>query len=156
MSARHFEGDPVFDTILGLPMHPLLVHGVVVLLPLMALVTVLVAVRPAWRDKFAWHVVVANGVVLVMSFVAKESGEALLRRMTGLQISDHVRYGNLLPVTALGLTVMSGLLALSPRYPQLRSAIVVLTVFAAFVALVWASLTGHSGATAVWTPVMGG
>ena len=37
-------------TITGLPLHPLVIHAVVVLLPLMALLTVLVAVRKSLRS----------------------------------------------------------------------------------------------------------
>ena len=38
----------VFDTVLGLPVHALVVHGVVVLLPLMAIITAVVACVPRW------------------------------------------------------------------------------------------------------------
>ena len=83
----------VFDSILGLPLHPLVVHGVVVLLPLMALVTVVVAVRARWRQRLAWPLVVVNLGVAGMAFTAKESGEALARRLTGLDISAHESWG---------------------------------------------------------------
>ena len=36
----------MFDTIAGLPIHALVVHGVVVLLPLMAIATLVWAFRP--------------------------------------------------------------------------------------------------------------
>ncbi len=39
----------MFDLINGLPIHPLVVHGVVVLLPLAILGTIAIAARPAWR-----------------------------------------------------------------------------------------------------------
>ena len=39
----------VFDLINGLPVHPLVVHAVVVLVPLAALGTIAIALRPAWR-----------------------------------------------------------------------------------------------------------
>lgn len=47
-------------TILGLPIHPLVVHAVVVLLPLAALSGVLVAVRPRLRAKYGLLVGVLN------------------------------------------------------------------------------------------------
>ncbi|MCX6467463.1 MAG: hypothetical protein NTW05_28360, partial [Pseudonocardiales bacterium] len=37
----------------GLPLHPLVVHAVVVLLPLAALGTVACALRPSWRAQLA-------------------------------------------------------------------------------------------------------
>ena len=42
----------MFDTIDGLPVHALVVHAVVVLLPLALLGTIAIAVRPAWRARF--------------------------------------------------------------------------------------------------------
>ncbi|MEI2826917.1 MAG: DUF2231 domain-containing protein [Dermatophilaceae bacterium] len=140
----------MFDRILGLPMHPLVVHGVVVLLPLMGVVTVLSAFRPAVRPRWAWAVVAANAFVLVLAVVAKESGEALLHRMAGLQIERHEELGGLLPATALLLTASAALLAMTGRRPGLRPWATALTVAAAGLAIVWTVLTGHSGAEAVW------
>ena len=52
----------MFDTINGMPLHPLVVHGVVVLLPLAALGTIAIAVRPVWRRTYG-HLVVATTAV---------------------------------------------------------------------------------------------
>ena len=41
-------------TIFGIPAHPLLVHAVVVLLPLAAVCAAALAVRPSWRQRYAW------------------------------------------------------------------------------------------------------
>ena len=67
----------MFDTITGLPLHPLVIHGVVVGVPLMAVLTVLVAVRKDLRERFAWWVAGANFLLFLLTLVAKESGEAL-------------------------------------------------------------------------------
>ena len=69
----------VFDTVLGLPVHALVVHGVVVLLPLMAIVTAVVACVPRWRARAAWPVVVVDAGMVAMTLVARQSGEALQR-----------------------------------------------------------------------------
>ena len=42
----------MFDLINGLPVHPLVVHAVVVLLPLATLGLIAIAVRPAWRRTY--------------------------------------------------------------------------------------------------------
>lgn len=144
----------MFDTILGLPLHPLVVHAVVVLLPLMAVLTTAVALRSSWRERLAWPVVVANVLVLGAAFTAKESGEALERRLRGVQIADHVQWGNTVPLTAFGLTVAAVLVALGRKRPGLHRVAVVVTVIAAAVALVWAAQAGHTGATAVWSGVV--
>jgi hypothetical protein len=43
----------VFDTITGLPVHALVVHATVVLVPLLAIVTVVVALRDRLRERYA-------------------------------------------------------------------------------------------------------
>ena len=50
----------MFDTVLGLPVHVLVVHAVVVGLPLMAVVTAVAAFMPTLRLWFAWAIVVAR------------------------------------------------------------------------------------------------
>ena len=54
----------MFNTFQGLPLHPLVVHATVVLVPLMCLLTVLVAVRPVLRGKFAWWTFMADVLVV--------------------------------------------------------------------------------------------
>lgn len=140
----------MFDRILGLPVHPLAVHGVVVLLPLMALVTVLIAVRRPWRDRLAWPVVVLNAGVAGMAFVAKESGEALARRMSGLDISAHEVWGKVVPITAIGLLLASVVLALTKRNTRWTPLALGLVLVTAAAATVWTIRAGHTGAEAVW------
>src|SRR3954451_25365761 len=89
----------MFDTISGLPLHALVVHAVVVLLPLMSLVTLAVAVRPRWRH-YAPLVAVGAGAVVVVALVAKESGERLQTRLQQFNPAlalDHNRQGALVP-----------------------------------------------------------
>ncbi|MGV1007014.1 MAG: DUF2231 domain-containing protein [Dermatophilaceae bacterium] len=137
------------DTILGLPVHPLIVHGVVVLLPLMALVTVVVAVRPSWRRTMAWPVVVLNALVLGMTVVAKESGEALEKRL-GITVSEHESWGSRLPYVAAALLVASVVVAIWRRTARFGPIAVILTLLVAAVTVFWTVRTGHTGATAVW------
>jgi uncharacterized membrane protein len=60
----------------GLPLHPLLVHGVVVLVPLTALVAVLFLV-PRFRRSLRWPMVLLAAAALGSTFLARESGENL-------------------------------------------------------------------------------
>ena len=140
----------MFDSILGLPLHPLVVHGVVVLLPLMALVTVVVAVRARWRQRLAWPLVVVNLGVAGMAFTAKESGEALARRLTGLDISAHESWGKVVPIMAVLLLAATGLLAVTRRNAKVGPVAVVLVMLAAAAAVFWTIRAGHTGAEAVW------
>jgi uncharacterized membrane protein YqjE len=142
----------VFDTISGLPVHVLVVHAVVVLLPLMALVTIAVAVRRRWRAAAPW-VVAADAVVVALAFVAKESGEELQRRKQQFDPSvaqQHSEQGNVLWLFALGLLVAAVLVWFTSRSARLVPVAVVVAVLAGGAAVTWTYLTGESGARSVW------
>lgn len=49
MAGQGLDDHDMFDLINGLPVHPLVVHAVVALLPLACLGTLAIAVRPVWR-----------------------------------------------------------------------------------------------------------
>jgi hypothetical protein len=143
----------VFDTIAGLPIHPLAVHAVVVLLPLMAIATVAVAVRPAWRGYALW-VLVGNVAVLVAAFVARQSGEALYERIGTLganPLADtHVGYGKVMPLFALFLVAAAAVVHLVRDRPKLAPVGIVVAVVAALLGIGWTVVTGDTGARAVW------
>ena len=143
----------MFDTISGLPVHVLVVHAVVVVLPLMAVVTVAVAVRRGWRSAAPW-VVLADAVVVGLAYVAKESGEVLQKRLgqfTPNVAEDHGKHGDLVPYFALALLVAAVLVWLTSRSARLVPVAVAVAVLTGFGALWWTYLTGESGAGAVWS-----
>jgi len=140
----------MFDRILGLPVHVLVNHAVVVLLPLMALLTVVVAVRGDLRERYSWWVLAGNVVVAGLTLVAKQSGEALQASLGGQVAKDHAALGTLLPWFALFLVLTSAGVGVTRRNRSLGPVAVVLTVIAAAVAVVWTVRTGDSGARAVW------
>jgi predicted membrane protein DUF2231 len=142
----------MFDTIAGLPVHVLVVHAVVVLLPLMALVTVAVAVRRRWRVAAPW-VVLADAVVVGLAYVAKESGEVLQKRLSQFTpdvAQDHGKHGDLVPYFALALLVAAVLVWLTSRSVRLVPVAVAVAIITGVGALWWTYLTGESGARAVW------
>ena len=97
----------VFDTVLGLPVHALVVHGVVVLLPLMAIITAVVACVPRWRARAAWPVVVIDAAMVAMTFVARQSGEALQTRLGAQIAQEHAAIGANLIWFALAMFLAS-------------------------------------------------
>jgi hypothetical protein len=142
----------MFDTISGLPVHALVVHAVVVLLPLMSLVTIAIAVRPRWRHH-APVVAVIDGLVVVLAWVAKLSGEELQARLQGFdpQVAhDHGEQGSLVPYVALAVFAAAVLLWATQRFPGLVPLAVVVAVLAGAGGLAWTYITGESGARAVW------
>lgn len=102
----------MFDLIGGLPLHPLVVHAVVVLLPLAAVGTVAIAVVPAWRRRFGVLVALAATAATAMVPVATRSGEALVRRV-GPPAGDHQLLGGELLWFALPLLVLVWALVLA-------------------------------------------
>lgn len=146
----------MFDTVSGLPVHALVVHAVVVLLPLMSLVSVAVAVWKPWRRAAKW-VVAANAAVVAISFVAKQSGEELQERFGGEIAQDHSEYGELLPWFAVALFAASVVVYFaSTRSGAVVAVSIGLVVVCAVAALAWTFLTGDSGARSVWEPRIAG
>ncbi len=150
----------IFDSIAGLPLHPLVVHFAVVLLPLAALGLVVVVAVPKWADRFGWLTLAGLAVGTGAAFVAKESGEALAARVG--DPGSHASWGDVLPWLSIGLLVAAGLWFLlhrsnrragGPRSPGTTLA----GVLAALLALVVTGVTvvvGHTGAQAAWGGVI--
>lgn len=141
-----------FESALGLPLHPLVVHAVVVLLPLSALGVILLLIRPAWIRAYGWLVLVGLVVGAVAAVIAKESGE-ILSLTTGLPV-EHAEYGEKLPVAAVALTGVTLVWMLVARRKTARTWLAIaLALIAAVLAIgviVLTVLAGHSGAEAVW------
>lgn len=99
----------MFDVINGLPLHPLVVHAVVVLLPLGILGTIAMAVRPGWRHHYGWLAVAVTAVATVLIPVATSSGEDLQERVGSA--GDHAELGEqliwfALPMLLFGFALM--------------------------------------------------
>lgn len=143
----------MFDTVLGLPIHALVVHGVVVLLPLMAMITAVVASVPRWRAHAAWPVVVINAGLVAMTFVARQSGQALQTRLGGRIAEGHAALGKNLIWFALAMFLASLVVAVTRRSE--RAAVgPVLTVVAGALTVWWTIRVGHSGSDAVWSGIV--
>jgi len=143
----------VFDTIAGLPVHPLVVHAVVILLPTACLVTVAVAVRPAWR-RFAPVVVALNATVMIAAFVATQSGEQLERRIRQFSqpagLAGHAEWGNRLMLLSVALFIGAVIMWVTRDRTALASVVAVVAVVGALVTIGLTVYVGHSGATVVW------
>lgn len=146
----------MFDTFQGLPVHALVIHAAVVLVPVMAVLTALVALVSRLRVRGAVPVVAGNVVALVTVFVAQQSGERLQARLGGGElIREHAELGDAMMNFMIGLLVASVLVAVvrrRGRAPVL--AVGVLALVTALAATVWVVRVGHSGATAVWQGVV--
>lgn len=142
------------DEVAGLPLHPLVVHAVVVLLPLAALGIVVMASGGARSQRYSPLVVFVAVVAAITAFLARWSGEQL-RAESGPARSTHFEYGEYLPWMAVLLLVLVSVLALMDKQSGgKRNAVggffALVCVLAAVGAVVLTVLVGHSGAELVW------
>ena len=90
----------MFDSINGVPIHALIVHVAIVLIPLSAIGAILIAARPKALRFFGVKTVIAAAVGVVAGVISKTSGQNLSQRVGWPQ--EHVDYGNIFPIAALG------------------------------------------------------
>ncbi|GAB3599065.1 hypothetical protein GCM10027446_30520 [Angustibacter peucedani] len=146
----------MLDTFRGLPVHVLVIHAVVIGVPLMALVTTVVAFVPRWRARLAWPVAVVDALLVGVTFVAKESGEKLLDRIGSSPAVDrHVELGDKMLWFTIGLLVAAVLVALVRNLTGAVPVVVgVLVLAASLAATGWVVRTGEAGSDAVWKDVV--
>ena len=154
----------------GIPLHPLVVHAVVVLLPLAALGSVVIAVRRSWRRSFGIPVLLMALVGVAAVPLATTTGSEL-RAALGVnnQLLDvhEQRASWLLPfaltflvlVAAAVLTELAavraevGAHAAEPAGPTRRRVTTGLSVLAALAGLAVTAVVGwvgHAGSVVVW------
>lgn len=161
----------MFDLINGIPVHPLVVHAVVVLLPLALLGTIAIAVKPEWRRPYGPLVVAAVAVSAILTPVATSSGEELEHRVG--DPGEHAEIGEqliwfVLPLLALTLALVwvdrratrtaaladgterSTTTRGTSTASKLPTVLAVLAVVAALACTVQVYRVGDSGAKAAW------
>jgi hypothetical protein len=152
----------MFDLINGLPVHPLVVHAVVVLLPLATLGTLAIAVRPGWRRPYGLLVVACTAVATALLPVATSSGEALEERVGNP--GEHAELGDQLIWFAIPMLLLAAALwwldrrsATGDRASAGRAtsvtvlrAVAALAVVAALATTVQVYRVGDTGARAAW------
>lgn len=164
----------MFDLINGLPVHPLVVHAVVVLLPLACVGTIAIAVRPRWRARYGVLVVACAAVATALIPVATSSGEALEEHVG--DPGAHAELGDQLIWFALPLLAVSAALVWLDRRQRAAwqtaapdaggmngtgaasvatRVVAVLALLAAVATSVQVYRVGDSGARAAWGDQVG-
>ncbi|MDX6360954.1 MAG: hypothetical protein QOH37_4008 [Nocardioidaceae bacterium] len=152
----------------GLPLHPLIVHVVVVFAPLAGVGGILYAVKPGWRWWLRWPFVASAVIAAGTGVLAAQSGYSLehMRHLEQLaSVRTHQHRGSILRWLMLAFLVPTGLSAWflgggSPvtsgwgsregRTGAVAVAVQVLVVVSSLFLLYWVFLTGDSGARAIW------
>ena len=146
----------MFDSINGVPIHALIVHVAIVLIPLSAIGAILIAARPKALRFFVVKTVIAAAVGVVAGVISGILRKGLSQRVGWPQ--EHVDYGNIFPIAAVAFLLLLVVFWLIARgVPLNRNRPLWLKVFGA--ALILAAigityltvLTGFSGASATWT-----
>ena len=144
------------------PLHPLVVHAAVVLLPLAAIGALVIVLWGRARERYGS--LVAAGAIAAAGAViaARLSGEVLAGTTTGTgTLGAHMFWGLIAPWPAgiLALAVTGYVLVArrastvgndQPTKNVLQTTLAIVTAAAAVVSLVVVIITGHLGATAVW------
>src|SRR4051794_31293300 len=159
----------------GLPLHPLVVHAAVTLVPLAAVAACALALVPSWRWLSRWVALLASIGAVVVVYVARMSGKALLRdrpflnqpgTRTAALIATHQHRAAILMVLVVLLAaavivaflvlpaksgLVSGQLDHGGTDTRLISTVtVVLLLLLGLAVLVSVFLVGEAGARAVW------
>jgi len=146
--------------IMGLPLHPLVVHAVVVLVPLAALGGIVISAWSAARTRYGWLTVAFAFAAAASTLVAQQAGKALAaslpRQSDALQVHMGLGTSLLLWVIILFFGTLSVMIAqrlIDQQNPQGRIALIVggvVTVVTAVISIVQVIRIGHSGSIAVW------
>jgi hypothetical protein len=169
----------LFEKLLGLPAHPLLVHAAVIFVPLLVVGALAYALVPRWRSRIGWVVALLAVIGPISATLAKLSGDAfhnrLVRRGASGQLVDmiiqHRGYGTttLWCAVPLGVVVLIFLYLTSQRGPLARvgrlaageprpgtsalllhGVLIVVTVGLALASAFYVYKTGDSGARMSW------
>lgn len=157
----------MFDTVLGLPVHPLVVHATVVVLPAAALSVAMAALWPSFRSRAGAVPLVLSIAALALVPISVQSGGNLAERVDeSALVETHQSLGeDLLPWVIALAAAAAALFWL--RWDQRRrdpgdrrapyrlmvAGIVVAALVGASGTTVQVVRVGHSGSEAAWSDV---
>lgn len=147
----------------GVPIHPLVVHAAVVLVPLSSLLVIVVAVSQERRRQWGVLTWLLTTAALAAVFLARQSGgelrEVLFPETVPVRVAQHADYGavSIWFAVALWLAVSAVLLLDHDRQrrsglgsPLLPAALSVVAILTAMVASGQILLTAWSGMESYW------
>jgi hypothetical protein len=144
-----------FGMLAGLPLHPLLVHSAVVLVPLVAIGALVMSYLPSFSRRHGKLILILALVAQVSVFLAKISGQAF-SEILQKNVEKHAELGEIAPFVTLPMVVLIYLRWRMDRAGSsignvaLRRLTSVALVISSLASLVMIFLVGHSGASSVW------
>jgi hypothetical protein len=153
----------MLDTFQGLPVHTLIVHATVVVVPIAALTVVLAAVYPRFRTWIGWFPPVAAVASVALVQLTTMSGEKLFERFERVDgVSKDLEHHKSLAGLLIWLVIPMAVVAVAGYLVHRRgdaskvvaAGVAVLAVASAGAVLVDLALIGHAGATSAWKPIV--
>lgn len=148
------------DSVFGLPVHPLIVHATVVLVPLTAVLLALTLVLPRVRRWAGPLPLGLAAISVVLAPLSTSSGETLEDVVGETRlVEQHAELGEMLVWWCLGMLVVAGVSWFLRRDDKavargVATGLLVAGLVVSAGALVQTVLVGHSGAEAAWDGVM--
>jgi len=155
-----------FDSVFGLPFHPLIVHGAVVLVPLAVIAAVALNWRPSWRTQYGLWIALFAWGAWVFAYAAVLTGDGLERFVRDRAVAagdprprfgDHPEIGQTAALVAFAFALACTALFAAHRWGDRYSlpkwsanAIYVALVLLAIPTMYFMLDAGHSGAKLAW------
>ena len=141
---------------MGLPLHPLIIHAVVVLVPLSALGVIFLLVFPRFAPTFSPLILILLIASTVAGFIAENSGQSLSNRVG--YPGDHAEQGERLAKLILLFTLLyitwfviyRKSIKFKSADKLLKNSLSVLLLLTAIASTTLTFIVGHSGAKASW------
>lgn len=148
--------------VFGLPLHALVVHAAVVLVPLVAVGAIVMAFSSRFSRRFGVLIVLVSYGALGATVLAGHTGEQLQAALS-IAVGKHGTMGQSAKYIVFVFVVVLTILCYldwrigRPGKPKKRGTIdyivAVLTGIAALVSIYWIIDVGHSGAKLVWSSI---
>ena len=145
----------LFGSVAGLPLHPLVIHISIVLIPLVAIGALVMSYLPSFSRRYGKLILIIAIVAQASLFFAKVTGEAF-EEILDKEMGRHAELGEIAPFITLPMVALiylrwrldrSGATVGSAWVRRLTSVALIVAAIASIVVIV---LVGHSGAESVW------
>jgi hypothetical protein len=145
----------LFGSVAGLPLHPLVIHASIILIPLVAIGALIMSYLPSFSRRYGKMILVIAIAGQISLFLAKFTGEAL-EEILDKDMGNHAELGEIAPFITLPMVALiylrwrldrSGATVGSAWVRRLTSIALIVAALASIAVIV---LVGHSGAQSVW------
>jgi hypothetical protein len=145
----------LFGSVAGLPLHPLVIHASIVLIPLVAIGALVMSYLPSFSRRYGKLILFIALFAQVSLFLAKVTGEAF-EEILDKDMGNHAELGEIAPFITLPMVALiylrwrldrSGATVGSVWVRRLTSLALIVASLASIAVIV---LVGHSGAQSVW------